>query len=355
MLTDIFARRYADYPIWKQYTENEPRLLQQCIGVAKDVLPYYDATGKVDENQKAKWKSIHDQLARELGLPELCQRFYTVTNKWQGVETQSTHPYEWVFMCEHFVTTSPFHGNVDRYMKERLSLIELVMRERQNEINEMNRTLEQRVKDAVTQLLQTFTQRGRIPLNPRQAEAEVRSKDAAINETFNASVKELNVRFQQAGVPLRYHNGFIQVATDEQIEKQVAEPFWAIIAGPTWANVAIDMNKAVDGRDNGAGDAAWFACKALESAIKIISDLKGWTTGNENGAHAYINNLVKERDGSRFIATFEMEVLKSYFTHVRNQFGHGPGTDPMPSFTAAQTDWAIEFAMTWVRTLVRRL
>ena len=35
MLTDIFARRYANYPIWTQYTENEPRLLQQCIGVAK--------------------------------------------------------------------------------------------------------------------------------------------------------------------------------------------------------------------------------------------------------------------------------------------------------------------------------
>ena len=90
MLTDIFARRYANYPIWTQYTENEPRLLQQCIGVAKDVLPYYGYEGKVREDQKAKWNSIHDRLARELGLRELSQRFITPTT-WQGVQRQWPH------------------------------------------------------------------------------------------------------------------------------------------------------------------------------------------------------------------------------------------------------------------------
>jgi hypothetical protein len=348
VLTDIFARRYANYPIWTQYTENEPRLLQQCIGVAKDVLPYYDSAGKIRENQKVKWKSIHDRLARELGLRELWQKY--ITYKWQGKDV--THTNEWVAMCEDFVT-SPYvaqaHGSVGRYMKERLSLIELVMRERQNEINEMNRTVEQRTEEAIKWAL-----RGsgfRFPGSPADG---VKAQDAAINETFNASVNELNVRFQQAGVPLRYHNGFIQVAKDEQIEKQIANPFWRAIADPKWENVAIDMSEALDRRDNGAGDAAWYGCKALESAIKIISDLTGRSKGNEKGAHNYIDNLVAKRDGSRFIETFEMEVLKSYFTHVRNQFGHGPGSEPMPNFTAEQTDWAIEFAMSWIRTLVRR-
>jgi hypothetical protein len=36
MLTDIFARRYRDYPIWTDYTANESGLLVQCLGVAKD-------------------------------------------------------------------------------------------------------------------------------------------------------------------------------------------------------------------------------------------------------------------------------------------------------------------------------
>jgi AbiJ N-terminal domain 4 len=348
MLTDIFARRYANYPIWTQYTENEPRLLQQCIGVAKDVLPYYSFGGKVEETQKAKWKSIHDRLARELGLRELWQRFFTTTNN--GVVWHHTN--EWVTMCEYYVTSGYVpqdHSSVDRYMKERLSLIELVMRVRQDEINEMNRTVEQRTKEVIQRAL-----RGSGFRFPGDPAIGVRAQDAAINEAFNASVSELNVRFQQAGVPLRYHNGFIQVAKDEQIEKQVAEPFWRAIADPKWENVAIDMNEALDRRDSGAGDAAWHGCRALESAIKIISDLKGWSTGREKGAHNYIDNLVAERDGYRFIDTFEMEVLKSYFTNVRNQFGHGPGSKPMPNFTVEQTDWAIETAMTWIRTLVRR-
>lgn len=350
MLTDIFARRYANYPIWTQYTENERRLLVQCTSIAREVLPYYDSAGGIRDDQKAKWNSIHDQLARELGLRELWQRFYFTTTKWQQ---QMPYAYEWVTMCEMYVTSGYVpqnHGSVDRYMKERLSLIELVMRMRQNEIIEMNRTVEQRTKEAIQRSLRSSG--FRFPGDPAEG---VKARDTANNEEFNSSVNELNVRFQQAGVPLSYHNGFIQVAKDEQIEKQLAEPFWQAIADARWANVATDMNEALDRRDNGAGDAALHACRALESAIKIISDLKGWTTGNEKGAHNYIDNLVKERNGARFIETFEMEILKPYFTHVRNKLGHGAGSQPMLNLTAAQTDWAIEFAMTWVRTLVRRL
>jgi hypothetical protein len=73
------------------------------------------------------------------------------------------------------------------------------------------------------------------------------------------------------------------------------------------------------------------------------------------GAHNYIDNLVAERDGIRFIDKFEMDILKPYFSQVRNQFGHGPAASPIPNFRVEQTDWAIEFAMTWIRTLVRRV
>ncbi|WP_158900141.1 AbiJ-NTD4 domain-containing protein [Burkholderia sp. L27(2015)] len=356
MLTDIFGRRYRDYPIWSDYTASESGLLVQCLEVAKDVLPYYSADGQVIDSRKLKWKLIHDRLARELGVGELWPRYFQYTTKnWQGVDVPATHANEWVAMCEMFATFTyqqQIHSNIDRYMKDRISLIELAMRERQNEIKEMNRILEQQVREAVL-LAQQPTRRGviRIPGSPETA---LRTTNATMNAAFNASVEELNVRFQQSGVPLSYHNGFIQVATDEQIEKRISKPFWTVIADAKWQNVATDMHEALDRRDRGAGDAAWYACKALESAIKIISDQKGWTRGTEKGAHNYIDNLVAERAGVRYIDTFEMEVLKPYFSHVRNRFGHGPGSDPMPAFTAAQTDWAVEFAMTWVRTLVRR-
>lgn len=182
----------------------------------------------------------------------------------------------------------------------------------------------------------------------------MRARAARETEDFSESVNELNVRFQQAGVPLRYHNGYIQLANDALVEERIAKPFWNTIADPRWGNIATHLNEALDRRDAGVGYAAWFACLALESAIKIISDLRGWSTGNERGAHNYIDNLVANRNGQRFIETFEMDVLKVFFTHVRNPFGHGPGTGVMPNFTAEQNDWAIEFAMSWIRTLVRR-
>ena len=67
MLTDIFAYRYLDQPIWITYSETEQRLLNQAFGIIKDVLPYF-VDGKEDEKQKSKWKLLHDRLARELGV-----------------------------------------------------------------------------------------------------------------------------------------------------------------------------------------------------------------------------------------------------------------------------------------------
>ena len=65
-------------------------------------------------------------------------------------------------------------------------------------------------------------------------------------------------------------------------------------------------------------------------------------------------NHVAKASGS-CLAVWEGEMLKDYFRKVRNQVGHGPGSEPMPELTLPQTDWAIETAMSWVRTLVRRI
>ena len=119
-------------------------------------------------------------------------------------------------------------------------------------------------------------------------------------------------------------------------------------------NVNLDMKEALDRRDSSHKDPALFAAKALESAIKIISDQRNLTSGNEKGASHYIDNLVRKNNG-RYIDIWEADILKDYFRKVRNTLGHGPGSDPMPELTIEQTDWAIESAMSWIRTLVRRL
>ena len=113
------------------------------------------------------------------------------------------------------------------------------------------------------------------------------------------------------------------------------------------------MKEALDRRDTDARDPAFYAARALESALKIVSDEKEWTHGKEKGAHSYIDNLAAKR--SAFIADWEADALKHFFSKVRNPLGHGPGTGKMPELSRQQTDWAIEMSMVWIKNLIRRL
>lgn len=353
MLTDIFAYRYLKYPIWSTYTEEVRRLLNQTIAVAKEVIPFYNLEGKKIDANEAKWKTLHDRLARELGIKELSQRYYSYTQKNAlGQDWPVSGFFSWDHVCEQFVTAKPppATGNVDGFIKERISFIELVMRLREDEIAQINAQLPATLLEAQ---LRDSRFRGGIRL-PGSAVDGAKAWNAALNATYNDQVTELNERFRRAGAPLSYHNGFIQVSVDQTIEIHVAKPFWDLVADPLWANVDIDMKEALDRRDSNDKDPALFAAKALESAIKIVSNIKGWTRGTETGASAYIDNLVSKNNGS-LLAPWEGEMLKDYFRKVRNSLGHGPGSEPMPNLAPPQTDWAIETAMSWIRSLVRRL
>lgn len=352
MLTDIFAYRYLKYPVWSQFTEAERRLLNQTIGLAKEIYPVFDASGKKLEANEAKWQEAHNRLARELGVNELAQRHYSFMTKGpMGQDWHQSGYWTYDYVCEQFVNAMPQAGlsNVDGHIKERVSFIELVMRLRHDEVAKANADLPRALFAA--KLRPTARQGLRVP---GLAEDGVQALNASLNQTFQRQVEELNERFRRAGAPLTFHNGFIQVATDEVIEREIASPFWRLVAPPMWENVSIDMAEALDRRDSNDKDPAFFAGKALESAIKIVSDTRGWTRGKENGASAYIDNLVSKDNGA-FLTVWEGEMLRDYFRRVRNTVGHGPGSEPMPTLTSAQTDWAIETAMSWVRTLVRRM
>jgi hypothetical protein len=124
------------------------------------------------------------------------------------------------------------------------------------------------------------------------------------------------------------------------------------VRDPKWKNVDADMKEAIDRRDTNGRDPAFYAARALESAIKILSNEKGLTHEKEKGAHNYIDNLTVKRAG--ILTEWEGEALKAFFTKVRNTLGHGPGSEDMPSLTATQTDWAIEIAMVWIKSLLKR-
>lgn len=98
----------------------------QGFQLLNDVCPYY-VDGKENERGKFFWARIHDLLARELGLKELSPQywgFYDPQNQWLSGQNTT------VKMCEAWMLTS-FDGKIsaDRFIKERLSLVEIGFRQ----------------------------------------------------------------------------------------------------------------------------------------------------------------------------------------------------------------------------------
>lgn len=354
MLTDIFADRYLGIEVWQAFTDVEERFLIQGFRIViEQLIPYY-RDGKEVASAKATWTSLHDKLSMELGLDELAPKAYHFQTTYNG--NPVTHSGTWTMekVCKDFVNAK-YDGMVspDRFIKERLSFIELAFRERENQINDINEKLPQQLIEARIES-KRVRPGGRGMRLPGNREDGLKAFNESINRVFRESIEELNERMRRANFNLHYHNGFIQISNDELMNEQVEEPFWAVINSPLWENVDIDMKEAIDLRDSNGRDPAFYAARALESTIKIISDQKGFTHGGEKGAHNYIENLGSKKNGG-YINEWERESLKSFFTAVRNPFGHGPGSEDMAKLTEQQTSWAIESCMSWIKSLVKRM
>lgn len=356
MLTDIFAERYADVPIWQNYEESQRRLLVQVFRIVSEQLfPYWTQEGTERDGAKMVWKSMHDRLSMELGLQELAARGYWAERMVVGNKQRYWQELNFVTVCNNFVCSAYDGSPADQFMKERLSFVEIAFRDRENGLTAQNAALQRQINQA--ELLERVLpgnpgQRGtRIPGNRADG---LRAANASANQTFRTNVDELNERLRRAGAQLNYHNGFIQIAEDQLIERQIETPFWSLVNDPKWANVDTDMKEALDRRDGSGRDPAFYAAKALESTIKIISNEKGWTHGGERGAHSYIDNLASARNGT-FISKWEQSALKLIFSDVRNELGHGPGNEPMPELTPQQTSWTIESCMAWIKSLILRM
>ena len=365
MLTDIFAYRYAGVPLWEEVEEETRRLLVQGFRIVSEQLyPYWNSDGKIRLGAPELWDGLNKQLAMELGLKDLSPPTTSYPFTWGGRTTYANHVLPKVAVCENFVC-SPYDGSVaaDRFVKERLSFIEIAFRKKGQEIEHSNSNLSQDVVKVQLRARDRQRYAAQMPgtrvLNHGAERAidnevkRVKNANAEMNRAFQASCAELNARLGQAGVSLNYHNGFIQISQDERLTDEVENPFWKFVSAPKWKNVDTDMKEAIDIRDNGGRDPAWYASRALESTVKIISDEKGWTRGDENGPVNYVENLGAKRN-RHFIADWERDSLCGFFKSVRRSLGHGSGKDPMPKLTTQQTNWAIEFCMIWIKSLIQR-
>ena len=328
--------------------------------VSEQLFPE-EANFEQNEISKSAWKNIHSRLSMELGLERLIQPMHS--NPYQTIDPFLNEPKSVVAVCKTWMLTGINEGqDADVFMKHRISFIELAFRERMqvlinadanqvfiaNEIAQQIKSIKNQAKNAFSDIALAMHESNLIKSKFKETEI------AKMHAVFAASCSELNERFRRAKCPLNYHNGFIQIETDVILQKQVAEPFWNLVSDAKWKNVETDMMEAVDRSESAQRDPAFYAAKALESAIKIISDERGWTTGKERGAGQYIENLRSPTNGG-FIKDWEAKAIQLIFSSVRNGLGHGPGREPMPVLTQQQTDWTIEAAMSWTKSLIGRL
>ena len=353
MLTDIFLNRYVDVPLWTEFEERDRRFLVQAFRIVEEeVYPYY-VDGTISEAAKQKWEAIHARLSTELGLRELTPRYYSFDTTWNGKPLTRSGAWEWNKVCEGFVCAG-FDGSVpvDEFMKVRMSFFEIALRELFEEVRESEERL-RRALDPMSGHKDGPRQGSRSSITMRAASANwLRNRIGELQQRYRSAVDQFNVRLRQASFPLDYHNGFIQVAKDGVTSSEIEEPFWGFVSDPLWRSIDEDMKEALDRRDTGRRDAAFYAARALEGTIKIVSEQKGWTHGSERGAHGFVDNLAKD---GRYLAAWESKTLKLIFSDVRNLFAHAPGSGEMPELSEAQTDWVVESCMSWIKSLIRRL
>lgn len=345
MLTDVFAERYKLTPLWTMFTETERRLLVQTYRLfSEQQCPFND-------NNKALWSDVQSRLSMELGQTSLSPLTYNFMGTWNG----QPHHYHGAWGINDVCKTwflADFGGSdaADRFMKERMSFIELAFRLVEERVVANNVNLPAAIKHAELFLDSRGARSGK-PRPPGNRADGLRAANDKMNKDFREAITELNSRLRQAECKLHYHNGFIQISEDERVAREIETPFWTLVAEPKWQNVDHDMKEAIDLRDTGGRDPGFYAARSLESTIKIISDEKHLTKDKQSGAHQYIDNL----RGAQLIEVWETEALKHFFTKVRNPFSHGPGAAPMPRLTDHQTDWAIENSMIWIKSLIRRM
>lgn len=319
LITDVLFRRYPD-----RWIIGDDVPLPFALLVRQAALVVYNDIASRLPNRARLFEVPETRLAREFGAMALGRAPTSEQNCMQ-------------FLGEPYDLWNDSHGSPDDFIKRRLSLVELLFREAEA-------------------ILQGFAPKQDAKawwtLLQKRASPPKNAVEDALSATM-VGIDELNARFRNAGLPFEYHGGVIQKIDDSLTTQQIEQPFWSLVSDPKFTNVEKDIKEAIDRRDGNKPDAAFHALKALESVLRILSDELRRTRGTERGASEYIDNLVADKP-SRYIDKWEADALKSLFRSLRNPMGHGPGSAQPLALRHEQSTCAIEFAMSWIKSLVRR-
>ena len=164
---------------------------------------------------------------------------------------------------------------------------------------------------------------------------------------------EVNDLLQGQALPIVYRCGRFEPTDGPTTQKEVHDPFWALLGDARWENVRTDMRHALALRDTGGRDPALYAARAYESVLKIISAELGRLPEKVRGASQVIDTLVSNTEG-RLIEPWEANMAHRFFAEIRNPSAHGAGAQPQPRLDRIQASWAIEFCMISIKSLILR-
>ena len=214
--------------------------------------------------------------------------------------------------------TSPGRMNerqVDQFLKERLSFVEVFFRMTENY-----------AKNCLSE-------------NPNSDSY----KD--FMESVKKWISEANERLRKRNIPFQYRDGILYPSSDHLISKKIEEPFWKTIADPKWNQTMQHMKEAVDQQVANPSVAAFEAQQALESVLSEFFRRKG------GGIPAKTSNL----HNNRIISQHEKEMIDKFFSKIRH-----PSTHPMKASAPGkpvkrshkEAIWIIGFSMYTIKRII---
>jgi len=179
---------------------------------------------------------------------------------------------------------------------------------------------------------------------------------AGITIQADEAVGELNERFRRAGFGYRYENGKIFRIDNELTHQEITRPALQLLTDPRFKGADEEFRAAHDHYKAGEyKDCAVDALNALESTMKVICDLKGWSYAQGARSSDLLKVLRREGLFPEFAdQSFDQLVatLKSGLPTLRNETGgHGQGATPVvvPIYVAS---YALNLAASKIRFLI---
>jgi hypothetical protein len=192
------------------------------------------------------------------------------------------------------------------------------------------------------------TIQGKLPDHIRQA--------AEITIPAAEAVDELNERFRRASFGYRYEQGKLFRIDNELTHREITRPALQLLADPRFKGADEEFRAAHDHYKAGEyKDCAVDALNALESTMKVICDLKGWSYAQGARSSDLLKVLRREGLFPEFAdQSFDQLVatLKSGLPTLRNETGgHGQGATPVvvPIYVAS---YALNLAASKIRFLI---